>query len=57
MSRLYDVRITQCYFIENIEAANEDEARRKATEDYTWEPHLKDCIIDVEGGENGEEKI
>ena len=53
MSRLYDVRITQCYFIENIEATNEDEARRKVSEDYTWESHLKDCIIDVEGGECG----
>jgi len=57
MKKLYDVRITQCYFIKNIEAVDEDEARRKATEDYVWESYLKDCIIDIEGGENGEEKI
>ena len=48
MKKLYDVRITQCYLIKNIEAINEDEAKRKASEDYSWESYLKDCIMDVE---------
>jgi|TARA_R100000479_G_scaffold86154_1_gene42056 hypothetical protein len=44
----FNVRITQCYLIKNIEATDADEARRKASEDYTWGHHLEDCIIDVE---------
>ncbi len=54
MKKLYDVRITQCYLIKNIEATNEDEAKQKASEDYSWESCLKDCIMDVE--ETSDEK-
>ena len=38
----FNVRITQCYLIKNIEATDADEARRKASEDYTWGHHLED---------------
>tara|TARA_R100001126_G_scaffold102740_1_gene88822 strand:+ start:4695 stop:4883 length:189 start_codon:yes stop_codon:yes gene_type:complete len=54
VKKLYDVRITQCYLIKNIEATNEDEAKQKASEDYSWESCLKDCIMDVE--ETSDEK-
>ena len=48
MIRKYDVRITQHYKIEGVEADSEEEARTTAAEDFTWDEHLRDTIFDVE---------
>jgi len=44
----WKVRITQHYLIEGIEAATEEEAKLKAAEDYAWDEHHKETILDAE---------
>mgnify|MGYP007047545557 CR=1 FL=1 len=44
----FNVRITVYHGIDDIEASNEEDAKQKASEDYIWDDHIKDCIIDVE---------
>ena len=44
----WKVRITQYYLIEGIEAATEEEAKLKAAEDYAWDEHHKETILDAE---------
>jgi hypothetical protein len=44
----YNVRITEYYRIDGIEAESLEEAERIAAEDHDWADHLRDVTIDAE---------
>ena len=44
----YNVRITEYYRIDGIEAESLEEAERIASEDHSWDDHLRDVTIDAE---------
>jgi hypothetical protein len=44
----YNVRITEYYRIDGIEAESLEEAERIAAEDHCWADHFRDVAIDAE---------
>ena len=48
--KTYDVKITQHYSVNNVVAANREQAIRKVSEDYAWtnDAHLKDIVFNAE---------
>ena len=46
--RKFKVYVTVYHMIDEIEANSMNEAQEKASNDYIWDDHIKDVIIDVE---------
>ena len=46
--RKFKVYVTVYHMIDDIEANSMNEAQEKASNDYIWDDHIKDVIIDVE---------
>ena len=46
--RKFKVYIIVYHMIDDIEANSMNEAQEKASNDYIWDAHIKDVIIDVE---------
>ena len=44
----YKVYITVYHLIRDIEADSPEEAKKIATEDYIWDDHIMDSIIEAE---------
>jgi hypothetical protein len=44
----YKVYITVYHLIRDIEADSPEEAKQIATEDYIWDDHIMDSIIEAE---------
>ena len=51
----FTVYITISHRINDIEAADKEEAKRIAEEDCLWDDHIRDVVIDVEENLSDEE--
>ena len=52
----FKVYVNVYHKIDDVEANSEEEAKEKATDDYIWNDHIKDVIIDVEELSDGSEE-
>ena len=44
----YKAYVTVYHCIRDIEADSPEEAKQKASEDYIWDDHISDVIVNVE---------